>query len=243
MTRSLDDALADADQRGALHSAHSAERWREYSRRHGQAAAVAWLDQVTGTGRPAGTVMAGRSGYPGRGQPPMAALPATPPPENDPDLYASTARLAEMRRSKPGLVAAAMAEDPNPPRLFGDRDLPLICASPLNPQVLASLPWPLRRPVAEAPTMAIAYSLISKYADAPDLVRMDLMLSPHNLPYIEQFSQWLQGSGRLPADQAPHAGLNAGTGGRDSYSTEQLHAELFAGAPDYPASRARPGRP
>jgi hypothetical protein len=74
----------------------------------------------------------------GRGYQTIAALPPTPAPQHDPDL----------------------AEDSNFPRLFGGCDLALITASGLDPQVLASLPWPLRRPVAEASTLKTAYELI-----------------------------------------------------------------------------------
>jgi hypothetical protein len=82
---------------------------------------VQWVDWQASTGQAGGgTVMAGR------GYQTIAALPPTPAPQHDPDL----------------------AEDSNFPRLFGGCDLALITASGLDPQVLASLPWPLRRPVA-----------------------------------------------------------------------------------------------
>jgi hypothetical protein len=60
---------------------------------------------------------------------------------------------------------------PVPPRLFGATDLPQLTASGLPVSALSALPWPLRRPVAEAPTLAAAYVLCDKYAGAPDLVR------------------------------------------------------------------------
>jgi hypothetical protein len=174
----------------------------------------------------------------------MAMLPATPAPEHDPDLFSNLALYAEMRRYRPALVSQALAEDPNFPRLFSDRDLPLITASGLDPQVLASLPWPLRRPVAEASTLKIAYELISKYADSFDMVRVDLARGPSNLPYVEAMSQWLIGNGRMPADLELGAGLSAAErphDGQADRSVEALHQELFGSTSyDTPARQGRP---
>jgi hypothetical protein len=123
--------------------------------------------------------------------------------------------------------------------LFGDADLPPFCASGLDPRLLADLPWPLRRPVAPATTLAIAYALVEKHAGIPEMTKTDLARS--NAPYVEAMRSWLVGSGRTPADLAGTP--NASANGQAAYSIEQLHKELFAGAPDYSTTPARPGRP
>ncbi len=162
---------------------------------------------------------------------------------DDPSLFAANGLLAEHERDKPALVAAAKAEDPNPPALFGDQDLPPFTASGLDPRELASLPWPLRRPVAQASTLAVAFALVDRYSGVPEMTKADLELARANTPYVEAFRSWLIGSGRTPADQVPSAGTpKASANGQTAYSVEQLHKELFAGRPiwDEPA---RPGRP
>ena len=141
------------------------------------------------------------------------------------------------------LTVAWRAEQlsPNPPALFGDQDLPPFTASGLDPRELASLPWPLRRPVAQASTLSAAYALVERYAGVPEMTKTDLELARSNADYIERFRSWLIGSGRTPGDLAGTP--NASANGQAAYSIEQLHRELFAGAPDYSARPARPGRP
>ena len=206
MTRRLDDALAAAAERGVL---TSAERWHGYGRQHGEQAAVEWVDRLTGTGQPAGcSVNAGRSGYG------VAARPAARM-SDDLSLFAANGLLAELSRDKPALVAAAKAEDPNPPALFGDEDLPPFTASGLDPRELAALPWPLRRPVAQAPTLAIAFALVQRYAGVPEMTKTDLELARSNADYIDAFRSWLIGSGRTPASRrAPARPLRAPTARR-----------------------------
>jgi hypothetical protein len=225
MTRTLDDALVAAYERGALLSQHRAYHYRAHAREHGDEATVALLDSLHGipalaaAGRAAGgTVMAGRY----RDAQPAAAVP----PGADPALFAANPILAEMRSAKPALVAAAMAEDPNPPQLFGDADYPAFTASGLPVSVLASLPWPLRRPVAQAPDLAAAYQLVDKYAGVPDMAKVDLAFSPANRAYVEAMSQWLIGTGQMPADLAPGASTGK-LSGLSSYTTDQLHREIF----------------
>ncbi len=172
MARTLDDALADAEQRGALTSTHSADRWRDYARKHGQAAAAGWVDALESAGPPAsGAVMAGRRVGSRSVTVPLAARPRM---SDDTSLFAPNGLLAELSRDRPALVAAAKAEDPTPPALFGDEDLPPFTASGLDPRMLADLPWPLRRPVAQATTLSAAYALVEKYAGVPEMTKTDL---------------------------------------------------------------------
>jgi hypothetical protein len=197
------DIIASAVQRGAI----DATRARYWQTRPD--AEVAWLDHL------AGGVVAGGG-------------PVTPPPRvpqgSDPALYDPNPLLTEMQRSHPALVAAALAEDPRPPKLFGDADLPAFTASGLDPGQLAALPWPLRRPVAAAPTRAGAYELAAKYQGAPEMAHADLARSEANADYLSAFATWLAGHGGSPADRNPAV---AARGGPGDYTTEALHAELF----------------
>jgi hypothetical protein len=68
----------------------------------------------------------------------------TAPPGVAPTLFAANPLLDQMQANRSALVAAAMRDNPNPPKLFDDRDLPLFTASGLDPAILAGLPWPLR---------------------------------------------------------------------------------------------------
>jgi len=67
--------------------------------------------------------------------------------------------------------------------------------------MLADLPWPLRRPVAQATTLSAAYALVEKYAGRPEMTKTDLELARSNADYVEAFRSWLTGSGRTPAEQ------------------------------------------
>jgi hypothetical protein len=241
MPRTVEDAISDAIARGAL-TAGRAEHYRALARTRPDVAD--WVDRLQGN-----PVHAAAGRQQGRTFATVAAAPAGPPGA-DPALYAANPLLYEMRRDRPALVQAAMAEDPNPPRLFGDRDLPPFTASGLDPAMLASLPWPVRREVAEAPTLAAAYQLAERYgsgsdADLPGL--LELRDSRYNLPYVEAMSQWLAGSG---ADAPPagdsgqprHPGtgqyLPAAAAPLRDYTTEALHAELFGNHAYEPPSLA-----
>jgi hypothetical protein len=157
------------------------------------------------------------------------------PPGVDPVLYAANPLLDEMRRDRPALVSAAMAEGPNPPRLFGGSDLPPFTASGLDPRILATLPWALRRPAAAMPTLKEAYELVERYGD-PDsagMASVDLAQAPANRGYVEAFSLWLKGQGGGPADRGPQDQLRHPATGQytasaaGDYATEAMHRELF----------------
>ena len=129
---------------GALDEA-GVRRWQQRAEA-GQDVAP-WLDSLTG-------VLAPRR---------VAAAQRHAPAGEDPVQYSANPILSEMRRTKPALVAAAEAEGPAP-RLFGSDDLPPFTASGLPPEVLAAQPWPLRRLLAEAPTLAAAYEIMDRYS-------------------------------------------------------------------------------
>ncbi len=123
-----------------------------------------------------------------------AAGPVPPPvvpPGTNPLYYSVNQLLDEMRQAKPELVGAAMADDPDPPKLFGTTDLPPFTASGIDPQVLASLPWPIRRPVAEAPTLQAAYELADAWRRAP--------ARPGEAVLGEETGAWLAARHGLPA--------------------------------------------
>ena len=137
-----------AVQRGAI-SASRVPYWRAVAEGGGYDMAV--LDELAAVGPPqpvtASTRLDVRPGV-------AAAAPA-----GYPDDF-----VAELRQRHPGTVAAAESEGPAP-RLFGSADLPPFTASGLDPSYLATLPWPLRCPVAAAPTLAGYDGLIWPHYD------------------------------------------------------------------------------
>src|SRR6266567_480238 len=212
MARTLADALAAAAGRGAVVT--DPARWQAYAARHGEDAAVRWVDALEGSPYRTGRTVSAAQAYPT-----MAALPAVPPPANDQDLYSSLALMAEMRRGRPALVQAALAENPNYPRLFGNADLPPITASGMPVAVLPGQPWPLRRLLAGVSTLPDAYALLDQFSEDPGACRIDDGCARANSGYISAFRTWLAGIGTQPAG---------------AYSTDQLHAELF-GQVDWPS--------
>jgi hypothetical protein len=168
----------------------------------------------------------------------LAAVPgsiraAAPPPADA--TFSVNPLLDEGRVHYPALVDAAMADDPNPPRLFGDRDLPLVTASGLDPHLLGDLPWMLRRPVAAAATMKAAYEMIDRYTGGqvadPDLSQ--LRFSRANQDYIAEFSLWLAGTGRpASTEPSPGVGVAASAAARED-AEERLYDELYGHLPQH----------
>jgi hypothetical protein len=154
---------------------------------------------------------------------------AAPPPGA---TFSVNPLLDEMRQQNPALVQAAEAEDPNPPRLFGDRDLPPFTASGIDPHLPAGLPWALRRPVAAAPTMKGAYELIEKYAGAEpdDLGLLALRHSRANQDYVSAFSLWLQGSRYRNTQEPQGLGVTASAARDDA--EKALYRSLFGKEPE-----------
>jgi hypothetical protein len=224
MPRTVEQAITDAIARGAITVAR-AGYWRALARTRGDV--PEWLDALTGSEviaagqrpeRPFATV----------GDGPVAAAP----PGADPAMYAANPLLYQMRRDRPALVTVAMADNPDPPTLFESGDLPPFTASGLPPSVLAGLPWPLRRPVAEAATLKAAYALVDKYAADPALALTDLAPARANLPYVQAMSAWLAGGAELGQEPPPQE--------RSPYSVEQLHSELFGDTTFVPPRPAIP---
>ena len=119
--RTPDQIIADAVARGAV-SAAGAARWQARAARGED---ITIVDQLQG-----GTLtdhVKRLYGVGAAGSGPVYRQAA--PPGTDPTLFAANPLVDETQRDRPALLAAAMAEDPNPPRLFEDRDLPLFTAS------------------------------------------------------------------------------------------------------------------
>jgi hypothetical protein len=156
---------------------------------------------------------------------------AAPPPADA--TFSVNPLLDEGRIHYPALIDAAMADDPNPPRLFGDRDLPVITASGLDPHLLADLPWMLRRPVAQAPTMKAAFDLIDRFTGGevadPDLSALRYARS--NADYLEEFSMWLVGPAGRPSNAQPPQGVTASAARDDA--EDRLFDQLFSHSPEY----------
>jgi hypothetical protein len=169
-----------------------------------------------------------------------AAAQRHAPAGEDPVQYSANPLLAEVRRAKPALVAAAEAEGP-PPRLFGSADLPPFTASGLPPELLAAQPWPLRRLLAEAPTRAAAYEIMDRYSGpgGAAAAHADHAKSAANQAYASAMSEWL--AGPSPAAPQPGTGPRAAATQPDQYTVERLHAELFGD--QAPEPRKPPGVP
>jgi hypothetical protein len=241
--RAAGDIIAAAVARGAI----SAGRAGYWAQRAQAGEDITILDHLAAAPPGPDDTQHGRRVAAGRSF--AAVLPGVPvPPGTDPSLYAANPLVEQMRRTRPALVEAAMRENPNPPRLFESGDLPPFTVSGLDPQTLAGLPWPLRRPVAEAPTLAAAYELVARYAGegGPEMAVSDLGNRGENTGYVSAVSQWLQGTGggpAQPAGPARHPDTGQFTQARRAatdYTTEALHAELFGDKAYEPGAPAVP---
>jgi hypothetical protein len=205
---------------------------------------VSALDDLASAHGPQPVRASGGLGYVGAVYGARPGMPPGPPAGAGP-MFAANPILAELERDRPALVAAARADGP-PPELFEDGPLPAFCASGLDPSLLAALPWPVRRPIAAAPSLAAAYALWQQYAgpdgDAAGL--LDLRYSRENSGYVSAMSQWLMGAGvgrdtnaqppqgpgvRASADPADLAGRVRAETQADSadYVGQALYDELF----------------
>lgn len=226
--RPPEQIIAAAVQRGAV----SESRAGYYRALAAAGEDISYVDDLAGTG--GGEVYAA-GGVGTTVNPPQMPHRA----DTDPTLFAVNPLFEELSASRPFLVSAAMAENPNPPKLFGDRDLPPFTASGLDPNILMQLPWPLRRPVAAAGTLKAAYVMVEKYAGAPELTR-ELSTARANSDYLNEFSAWLKGNGP-DSNGNPPEGLGAA-------QVEGLNSELPSGpapAPrgaDMPTLSERPKR-
>lgn len=231
MPEDAEQVIARAVQRGAI-SESRAGYWRTMA---ASGHDVSILDVVASVHGPQPV----HASAPGP-RPVLTGYPGMAPPAGaDPIMFAANPVLDEMRRDQPALVAAAEAEGPAP-ELFGDRPLPAFTASGLPPEQLASLAWPLRRPVAQAPTLAKAYELVDRFgsgadADMPGL--LELRYSRANADYLASFSAWLTGPRRSTVEaqlaesgqpRHPRTGqYTQASQQQDDYTEEQLYRELF----------------
>ena len=156
-----------------------------------------------------------------------------PPPGRDPKLYAANPLVDEVRQRHPGTVRAARAEAPEP-RLFGDSDLPLACASGVDPKVLLKLPWPLRHAAAAASTSQEFYRICELRNDAAKVA--DAARGPENEGYRSEVSAWLAGRD-VPVD--PETGVKASAA--DEFTEAELFRELFGDTAYSPEEGSRYG--
>jgi hypothetical protein len=205
--RRIEQAVSDAVTRGAITSDARAQHWLMQGDE-----AVGQVDALHGSEVLASAKLTRRWSLE-TDEPLRASGPGEP---SGGDL---NPLLSEMTRHKPALVAAARAENPDPPRLFASRDLPLATASGASPQILASLPWQLRRPAAAARSVQEFYDIVEA-ADDPLKVE-EYGKSAENEGYRSRFSEWLKGAGEKPQPKGVAAS------GAADYSVEALHRELF----------------
>lgn len=111
---------------------------------------------------------------------------------------------------------AAFSARPNVPTLFRDGDLPVRCASGIDPSALLRVPWFARHAVAEAATAAEAEELLQMYSGADGLEEAQEQFDHlGNVDYQSRMAGWLDSGEdaaqwgeagpvrRVPANTAP----------------------------------------
>ncbi len=83
------------------------------------------------------------------------------------DPYGRNPLVDDLRQSVPAAYALAMREGP-PPTLFASGDLPPFCASGIDPQMLAKVPWFLRHEAAAGTNPGTVLAMIEDTATDPD---------------------------------------------------------------------------
>lgn len=98
-------------------------------------------------------------------------------------------RGSEVHRATYAAATTASA----PPTLFESGDLPLVCASGMDPTVLLRLPWGARHAAAEAPTLAAAMRIVEDFSGPDAAVSAELEFGGHegNRAYAERVTQWM----------------------------------------------------
>jgi hypothetical protein len=246
MATDAEQAIQAAVERGAIRP----ERAGHYRALFAEGVDPGVLDDLVAARPPitASVMLGDRDPVTGQRVARSVGVAAAAPAGANPAWYAVNPLLDEMRASRPALVSAAEAEGPAPKLFYEfDADLPPFTSSGLDPAVLASLPWPVRRAAAEAPDLAMVYDL----ATTDDATLSDLRFSRHNQPYVAEFSAWLAGPVRNSVEaQLAEAGQRPGSsparhpatgrftasgpGARDDlsdlagdYVGQRLHDELF----------------
>ena len=148
------------------------------------------------------------------GDGPIAAAPGGA----DPALYAANPVLYEMRRDRPALVQAAMADDPNPPTLFESGDLPPFTA-------WAAALGARRAAVAAAPPRRERPGHAEGRLRAGGEVRGRPGPGPHR-PGHGTGEPALRPGHEPVAERRHHRPGQCPPG---DYTAERLHAELFGG--------------
>lgn len=139
-------------------------------------------------------------------------------------VHAVNPLLDEMRAHKPALVAAAMQDSPDAPRLFGDWDLPAVHRQRPGPVGAGVAAVATPSAVAQASTLKGAYDLIERYAGEPEQTR-EMATERANADYIQRFSLWL--SGGTNGGVTPNIAPPQGHGTESSQIDAALHAEIF----------------
>lgn len=111
---------------------------------------------------------------------------------------------------------AALSARPNVPTLFREGDLPVRCASGLDPQKLRAVPWFARHAVAAAATVDEASELLAMYSGTDGAQEAQEQLDhPGNVDYQQRMAGWLDSgedaaqwgdagpARRVPANTAP----------------------------------------
>jgi hypothetical protein len=83
------------------------------------------------------------------------------------DPYSRNPMADDLQQANPTLYAIALRDGPVP-TLFETGDLPIVCASGLDPQLLLNAPAYCRHGIAEAPTLAQASTMLQDSATHPD---------------------------------------------------------------------------
>lgn len=190
------------------------------------------LNAVTGTGAggrirlkdvqaAADSTPAGRLAKVDREQQTMAAWSsASRGPE-----YARNPLVDHVLRAQP--QAAAQAKMPRP-TLFATGDVPVFCASGIDPAALLQVPWQARYAVASAPTSEAAFRLVQMYAGDPVAAADDFGSSEPVVDYAGRVQAWAASGmtegevyaalGFDAADEATRARRNLGQYDNDAVS-------------------------
>lgn len=124
---------------------------------------------------------------------PVAGSRSTYRRDDDGLIYAANPAIDELAIGNSGAYSSAVEDDPEIPKLFGKRDLPLATLSGLPVDVLTELPAVARHAVANEPNPAKAAEMANKYADVPELAAFDLAGDPGWLDYLNRVKRWAIG--------------------------------------------------
>lgn len=158
---------------------------------------------------------------------------ASVPAGVDPAWYSLNPAVDEAAQR--GLFGSSvMASRGQVPTLFASGDLPSYCASGMSPQVLASVPWPSRHPIAAAATMQEAQELLEAVS-GPDgwlVSQMEHLGHPQNGDYRQRVSDWvMKGSaaaGRAETERAARVAASAvPTADSAEMTDDEMYDALF----------------